>query len=135
MFQVSMLIVGLVLVMFINAYTLARLGLWLGLRLRTAVGASLVSLSCVAVLPSAAFLALMYFVILAAGRGVVHLLAGVACLWTILSAINASVFHAHAQHKLRTEFRQWAAWAPPETGRPKQRAMRTDLAEHYGLAR
>lgn len=131
-FGFSMFLGGVVVVMLLSAYVLARLGLWLGLRFRNPANAALVGLLCILGVPTGLFMVVLYFLVSAVGPAILQLLAGCAVIWVIVTAINAAGFHSYAQRRLRHAFRRQAALVSGKDV-PKPKTSRRDWNRDYGL--
>ncbi len=106
------LFIGMIWLLGLNAYALARLGLWRGLICPTLAQACLSSLGSVVLLPSGIFLIAMLAALRTSGPSAIDSLAPSIAVWIVLSSINAYAFCAHAQDKLDSEFRSRAAALP-----------------------
>ena len=127
------LFAGIVAVLLLNAYVLAWVGLWLGLKLPNAGRAALFSLLRIVLLPTGAFMVALYFALVAIGPGTADLLAGGTVIWVLIGGVNAYSFYLDAQKKLHTEFRFRAACVPAE--RPRESVVVAVLEGELSLLR
>ena len=121
-----------------DAYALAWLGLWLGLRARRSWTASFSALAWVVMLPTSVFTVLA--LLLGSGRGGgPDPTGGWLVLWIFIGGVNSWIFGASACRKLHTSLREAASLGAGALLVPRTEEVATplppepELGEYYSL--